>query len=165
MLKFKFKTSFSKKISSGTIEKRRYFRFPLMSHLNLKVFIRILPYYRAEELESKLENLSAGGMALRIPKILSEKNFIYLQVILPNKLCIACHGEVIYCKRINPHECRIGVQFLDLPSELKDLILYMSTEYIACGRAAKQKPRSHCSIHCSAYAICNRHEKIPLPRQ
>jgi len=162
MLKFSFKKSSKEQIPDHILEKRHYVRFPIMYHLDLNVFVRILPYYRAEELEAKLENLSAGGMALRISKPVPEKSFMYLQVTLPNKLCIVCHSEVKYVKRINPHEYRIGVQFMDLPVELRDLILYMSKEYIACGRTIKQKKRSHCSIHCSAYAICSRHEKIPL---
>ena len=146
-------------VSDGS-ERRRYLRLGIMYNLDLRVFIRILPYYRSEELEGQLDNLSAGGLAVRIRKHIPEKNFMYVQVTIPGGLCIACHAEVCHTKKINSHEYQLGLQFLDLPGELKELILFMSKKHIDCGQRIKQYRKTECSAHCAAYGICSRHEKV-----
>lgn len=158
MLKLKFKKA--KKTTESPAERRRYLRFPIMYNLDLHVYVRLLPYYRSEEIEGKLDNLSAGGLALRIPKFIPEKNFMYIQVTLPGGLCITCHCEVKHTKKINEHEHRAGLEFLDLPSELKEIILTMSKKYIECGEKIKQLKKTDCTPHCTAHSICNRHEKV-----
>lgn len=147
-------------------ETRSHIRFPVLSHLNINVFVRILPYYRSEEFEAQLENFSAAGVALRLPKTILEKNFIYIQVTLPNRLCITSHGEVKYRQKVNNYEYRVGIQFLDLPRELKDILIFMGKDYVACENRIKHHKKISCSSGCAAYAVCTRHEKIyPQPSE
>lgn len=155
MLQFKFR-----KKPTPRAEQRKYFRFPLMEHLNIKVFVRILPYYRSEELEGILDNLSAGGMALQLSKSIPQKSFLYIQVIIPGGLCIASHCEIKHTKKLSTHKHVHGIEFLDLPAELKNLILFMSREYLECSGRIKHFKKTNCSPRCTAYGICSRHEKI-----
>jgi len=159
MLKFRFKKSKNDSAKTST-EKRRHFRLPIMRNLDLPVYIRILPYYRSEEIEGKLENLSAGGLAIRIPKLIAEKSFMYMQVTLPGGLCIASHCEIKHTKKIGEHSYQIGLEFLDMPSELKEMLLTMSKKYIECGEKIKEFRKTNCTPHCAAYGVCSRHEKI-----
>lgn len=160
MLQFNPKKPITKKQPPNKAERRRYTRFPVMYHLDVPVTVRILPHYRSEELDGRLENFSAGGMSLHLPALIPEKKFLYLQVTLPNRLSVACHAEVRHFKKKNSYEYSIGIQFLDLPTELKNLIMYMSREYIECGKRIKEHKKSDCITTCTAYAVCSRHEKI-----
>ncbi len=158
-----FKNIFRKKTSlpvqsASSIEQRRYVRFPILRFMDLKVILRLLVSVDSHEFEGTLENFSAGGVAIRIQQPLQEKSIMYVQVQMPH-LCIACHGEIKHVKKKGA-EYIIGIQFLDLPEELKHVILTMTKEYLACGEKIKKYLPNNCSSRCSVYAICHRVEKV-----
>ncbi|MBD3272172.1 MAG: hypothetical protein GF384_06510 [Elusimicrobia bacterium] len=160
MFKIKFGKNKDKKTSQKTNNQRKHTRLDVLKHLEIKVYVRILPYYRTDEFEGELVNFSEGGIALRLPKMIAHKSYLYLQVTLPNRLCIACHGEVRHLRKISPHDYLIGIQFLDLPNEVKSLLRAISKDYQDCDNRIQNHVRSQCSTSCAAYSICSKHEKI-----
>ncbi|MBD3271198.1 MAG: hypothetical protein GF384_01510 [Elusimicrobia bacterium] len=138
------------------VQQRFHHRFPIMHPTNTGGYVRMLPHFVDVEMEGMLVNISAGGMALRLPKKIPVRTTLYIQVILPNKLCIASHVKIKHVQQVNSREYITGVQFLDLAPELKTQLIAMSNDFIECGKRIKRSGQVKCLPKCLAQPLCSR---------
>jgi c-di-GMP-binding flagellar brake protein YcgR len=140
-------------------QQRAQHRFSILNSRKVKIRIQVLPYDTIKEREALLENFSAGGAAIRMPKQLPEQKSVYLTFTLPDGLNIACHGTVLYSFKTSSGDYQIGIKFIDLPDKTKNLILLSIASYLECGDRTKRNFKMNCTARCPAYCYCSRNEK------
>lgn len=100
-------------MSTGTKERRRYFRHRIESPLKLRVDTHPAPV-RAE-----VADISLGGLSFLWAKRLKRGHVISVTIPVKEKF-FEIHGKVSYCKEDRKSgRYRMGIEFLDETSEFK----------------------------------------------
>ena len=103
-----------------TEEKER--NYPRIKNLNLVQISRFDEEgFRADLATGRTLDISPGGIRLELHHPLPLRTVIALTVALENDL-IDVRGKVVYLQELDDERCAMGIQFMDLAEEAKELL-------------------------------------------
>lgn len=144
--------------SEETVKSRQYERFMVPEMLKMTVSICPLSPTTGETHEGKLLNVSAGGMALLLPKKLPELTYWALRI------AFADHSEietVVQIRHSMPQKDQFihGFQFVDIPSYLGGQVETFARDFSACEERIKAAAPDICRVDCTLFAHCSKPQK------
>lgn len=139
--------------------RRKHKRFSATAFLNRKVRLSPLPPFFGEVTEGRLIDLSGGGLALDLDKIIPQGTNLHLEITFPDRSKIDCDVQVRHLAPWNGRHLH-GFEFLNLPSVIAERIDRMSNDYIDCETRIVNEATEVCRSECAFFSICNKPEKV-----
>ena len=141
-------------------ERRKHKRFSATAFLNRPVQLAPLPPYFGYEVQGRLVDLSAGGMAIFIDELIPPEVDFILKITFPDGSLIDTNIKVRYAVRKGGGGYLHGIEFLALTPDMAARIDQMSSDYIDCELRIQTGDEHPCRSTCAFFQMCRKRQKL-----